>query len=104
MPGAGGTRTYTFTGAAPGTATIELHYLRSWEEEPPADVFMLGVTVVDPDPAIECVKYDYCCETLCEPIGETSHYGEADPCDCDESFSTDPRECEPVGTTCEFVD
>jgi hypothetical protein len=51
-----------------------------------------------------CVKYEFCCESLCEPEGDTTHYGEPDPCDCEESYLPDPRACEPVGDTCAFVD
>jgi len=46
MPGSGGTRVYTFTGAAPGTDTIELHYARSWETDPPLETYLMNVTVV----------------------------------------------------------
>ena len=51
-----------------------------------------------------CVKYDYCCTTYCEVEGQTTHYGEADPCDCDESYSPDSRECAPVNGECVFID
>jgi predicted secreted protein len=108
MPGSGGTRNHTFTGAAPGSAAIELHYARSWEDVPPIDVFLLGVTVVaaddDTGASFECVKYDFCCETFCEPAGALTHDGEPDPCDCDEGYSSDPRACVPVGDTCALVD
>ena len=108
LTGAGGTRTYTFTGVAPGPAAVELHYARSWEEVAPAEIFSMGVTVIeagsDTGSAFECIKYDFCCETFCEPEGETSHYGEPDPCDCAEDYEPDPRACEAVGSTCAFVD
>ena len=88
--------------------TIELHYLRPWEEEPPLEVYTHTVSVVEPTTdtgtPLECITYDFCCETLCEPVGDTSHYGEPDPCDCEEGYTPDPRPCEPVEGTCQFID
>ena len=44
--GAGGTFTFTFVGAQPGTSTIELVYHRPWETDtPPLETFVLEVTV-----------------------------------------------------------
>jgi len=66
-----------------------------------------GITdtaTVEQETGLECVSYDFCCETLCEAVGETTHYGEPDPCDCEEDFFSDSRECEPVDGVCEFVD
>ena len=52
---------------------------------------------------LSCVGYSYCCTTYCENEEEASHYGEPDPCDCDESYVTDPRECAPVEGECQFI-
>jgi len=44
--GAGGTFTFTFVGAEPGTSTIDLAYQRPWENDtPPLETFTLEVTV-----------------------------------------------------------
>jgi inhibitor of cysteine peptidase len=44
--GSGGTFTFTFVGAKPGTSTIELVYRRPWETDtPPLETFVLEVTV-----------------------------------------------------------
>jgi inhibitor of cysteine peptidase len=44
--GSGGTFTFTFVGAEPGTSTIELVYHRPWETDtPPLETFVLEVTV-----------------------------------------------------------
>ena len=51
-----------------------------------------------------CISYDYCCETFCEAEGQTTHYGEPDPCDCLEEYVPDSRECQPVDGECQFVD
>ena len=108
LTGGGGTRTFNFTGVAPGLAAIELHYARDWEDEPPLEIYTHTVSVVESatgtdDPA-ECVKYDFCCETFCEPADATSHYGEPDPCDCEDGYTPDPRACVPVDETCQLVD
>lgn len=46
MPGAGGTQTFTFIAAAPGTTTLTLGYRRPFEANtPPVEVFSAAVTV-----------------------------------------------------------
>ncbi len=39
---------------------------------------------VEQETELVCVSYDFCCETLCEAEGQTTHYDEPDPCDCEE--------------------
>ena len=51
-----------------------------------------------------CIGYSFCCEGFCEPEGETTHYGEPDPCDCAEDYAPEARTCEAVDGTCQFVD
>jgi len=44
--GAGGTRVFTYTAAAPGTGVLSMEYLRSWETTvPPEKTFTLTVVV-----------------------------------------------------------
>jgi inhibitor of cysteine peptidase len=45
MPGSPGMVTLMFDAAAPGQATLTLHYRRSWESDPPADTFTITVQV-----------------------------------------------------------
>lgn len=45
MPGSGGTEVLTFWAEKEGTATITLHYLRSWEPDQPAETRTISVTV-----------------------------------------------------------
>jgi inhibitor of cysteine peptidase len=43
--GAGGTRTFVFKAAAPGTGTLKLDYARSWESVQPEKTFTVTVVV-----------------------------------------------------------
>jgi inhibitor of cysteine peptidase len=45
MPGSPGMATLMFDAAAPGQATLTLHYRRSWEPDPPAETFTITVLV-----------------------------------------------------------
>jgi hypothetical protein len=60
--------------------------------------------IVEQEADLVCISYDFCCETLCEAEGETTHYGEPDPCDCFEDVVFDTRDCEPVDGECQFVE
>jgi len=61
-------------------------------------------TALEQEAELVCLSYVFCCETLCEAEGETTHYGEPDPCDCAEDFASDSRACEPVDGECQFID
>jgi|GEM_PF-5553658 len=50
-----------------------------------------------------CLKYEYCCTSYCEAEGNTTYYGEPNPCDCAEDYSSDPRECIPSNGECQWV-
>ena len=41
---------------------------------------------------------------ICEPVGETSHYGEPDPCDCEEAMRRTLARVSRVEGTCQFID
>lgn len=45
MAGRGGTEVWRFEAVAPGTTTLQLAYLRSWEPESPEGSFTLRVRV-----------------------------------------------------------